>query len=118
MSNTRASVFGETSDLDLTSFKPRPQPDAKAPAAEAVRAVAETANFRSRESAPTHISATATKRQARRFRTGRNVQFNVKALQETVDAIYAVSEAQGWVLGYTLERAVAALQRELESTEA
>ncbi len=52
----------------------------------------------------------------RRFRTGRNVQFNAKASQETVDAIYGVTEAHpGWVLGYTLERAIAALQRELES---
>jgi hypothetical protein len=116
MSNTRASIFGETSDLDLSGFKPKPKADNKAPAPEAVRAVAETANFRSRESVPTHIAASAPKRPARRFRTGRNVQFNVKALQETVDAIYAVSEAQGWVLGYTLERAIAALQRELEST--
>jgi hypothetical protein len=115
MSTTRASIFGETSDLDLSGFKPKPKSDAKAPAAEAVRAVAETANFRSRESTPTHIAESAPKRQARRFRTGRNVQFNVKALQETVDAIYSVSEAQGWVLGYTLERAIAALQRELDS---
>jgi hypothetical protein len=44
------------------------------------------------------------------------VQFNAKASQETIDAIYAVTEAQpGWVLGYTLERAIAALKRELES---
>ena len=35
----------------------------------------------------------------RRYRTGRNVQFNVKALQETVDAFYSVTESQaGWVL--------------------
>ena len=52
---------------------------------------------------------------ARRYRTGRNVQFNVKALKATVDAFYAVSESQGWVLGYTLERAIEALERELSS---
>jgi hypothetical protein len=55
------------------------------------------------------------KRAARRYRTGRNVQFNVKALKETVDAFYAVSEAQGWVLGYTLQRAIEALQSELKN---
>jgi hypothetical protein len=115
MNTPRASVFDEPSDLDLSGFVPKPTADTKAPAAQAVRAVAEKANFRSREAAPTHIAATSAKRQARRFRTGRNVQFNVKALQETVDAIYAVSEAQGWVLGYTLERAIAALQSELEA---
>jgi hypothetical protein len=116
MDSPRASVFGETSDIDLSGFVPKSTADARAPAAQEVRAVAERANFRSREAAPTHIAAASPKRAARRFRTGRNVQFNVKALQETVDAIYAVSEAEGWVLGYTLERAIAALQRELETT--
>jgi hypothetical protein len=43
------------------------------------------------------------------------VQFNVKALAETVDAFYAITnEHEGWVLGYTLQRAVEALQRELK----
>jgi hypothetical protein len=116
MVSERASVFGDTAEMDLSAFAPKPKANTAAPAAEAVRAVSETANFRSREAAPTHIGASSTKRPVRRFRTGRNVQFNAKALQETVDAIYAVTDAQGWVLGYTLERAIAALQRELEST--
>jgi hypothetical protein len=54
------------------------------------------------------------KRTPRRYRTGRNVQFNMKASQEAVDAFYAISDKQGWVLGETLEHAVAALRRELE----
>ncbi len=95
---------------------PKPAADSKAPPAEKVRAVAETANFRSREAAPKPPPTPSAKRSVRHFRTGRNVQFNVKALQETVDAIYAISEAQNWVLGYTLERAMAALKRELETT--
>jgi hypothetical protein len=115
MDNQRASIFDEPSDIDVSGFAPKSKADTKAPAAQEVRAVAEKANFRSREAAPTHIAAASPKRPARRFRTGRNVQFNVKALQETVDAIYKISEDQGWVLGYTLERAVAALQRELET---
>jgi hypothetical protein len=46
------------------------------------------------------------------------VQFNVKALQTTIDDIYAITEAhEGWVLGYMLERAVAALKRELEDAK-
>jgi hypothetical protein len=53
------------------------------------------------------------KRVPRRHRTGRNVQFNVKASRETVDAFYAISDTNGWVLGETLEHALAALQREL-----
>jgi hypothetical protein len=113
MTKSRASIFGESSGLDLSGFKPRSNADAKAPSAEAVKVVAESANFHSREGKSAPVTTSAPKRLARRYRTGRNVQFTAKALQETIDAIYAVSDAQGWVLGYTLERAVAALQREL-----
>src|SRR4051794_30630337 len=108
----RASIFEETGDLDVSGFEPKATPDAKAPAPEKVRAVAEAANFSSRESKP--AKAIKPKREPRRYRTGRNVQFNVKASQATVDAFYSVCERQGWVLGFTLEQAIAALQRELK----
>jgi hypothetical protein len=81
-----------------------------------VRTVAQAAKFRSREAAAPKPETQA-KRPARQYRTGRNVQFNVKALRETVDAFYAVTEAQRWVLGYTLQRAIEALQRELKSQQ-
>jgi hypothetical protein len=114
MLKPRASIFDEEPALDVGGFAPKTTIDRKAPPAEEVRAVAEAAHFRSREpSAPK--PATPRKRAARRHRTGRNVQFNVKALQETVDAFYAITEANpGWVLGYTLQRALEALQRELQ----
>jgi hypothetical protein len=113
MSKPRASIFENAPDLDVGSFAPKSASETKGPPAEQVRAVAEAAQFRSREA---HVPKpqTVSKRPARQYRTGRNVQFNVKALKETVDAFYAVSEAQGWVLGYTLERAIEALQRELK----
>jgi hypothetical protein len=115
MTKSRASVFGDTLELDVTDFTVKKTPDTKAPTQEQVRAVSEAANFKSREGQALP-SKPPKKRVARRYRTGRNVQFNVKASQETVDAIYAITEAHpGWVLGYTLERAVAALRRELES---
>ena len=110
MSNQRASIF-DADDLDVSSFAPKRGPDTAAPAAEQVRAVAEAANFRSREAAP----PPPPKRVQRRHRTGRNVQFNVKASQETVDAFYAISDAKGWVLGETMEHALAALKRELDA---
>jgi hypothetical protein len=116
MSKPRASIFedGEVQELDIAAFAPKTSTDAKAPGAEQVRAVSQAAKFLSREPATPKPEAKV-KRAARRYRTGRNVQFNVKASQETVDAIYALTEAnKGWVLGYTLERAIAALQRELE----
>ena len=113
MPKPRASVFDEPPKLDVGSFAPKTAIDTKGPPAEEVRAVAHAAHFSSRE--PTAPKPeTKSKRTARRYRTGRNVQFNVKALQETVDAFYAVTEAnKGWVLGYTLQRAIEALQREL-----
>jgi len=113
MANTRASIFGDD-DLDVSGFAPKLGPDRSAPLAEQVRKVAEASNFRSREPVlPPEVSG---KRVPRRHRTGRNVQFNVKASQDTVDAFYAISDGYGWVLGETLEKALAALQRELEST--
>jgi hypothetical protein len=114
MSKSRASIFEEAPDLDVGSFAPKTAIDTKAPAADKIRAVAEAAHFKSRESTAPKPEMQS-KRVARQYRTGRNVQFNVKALKETVDAFYVVSEAQGWVLGYTLERAMEALKRELES---
>lgn len=120
MSGTRASIFGEDGDLDLSSFAPKPKTDTQAPPAAAIKAIAEKANFRSREPSAKNISIpeaqkSSSKRPPRVHRTGRNVQFNVKASRETVEDIYAITEAHpGWVLGYTLERAVAALKRELE----
>lgn len=113
MSKTRASIFESDADeVDVSTFTPKPGPDRAAPPPAAVRAVAEAANFRSREA--THVPPPPTERRPlRRHRTGRNVQFNLKASQETVDAFYAISDQQGWVLGETLEYAVAALQREM-----
>jgi hypothetical protein len=113
MSKPRASIFEEPDELDVASFAPKAAIDAKAPPAEQVREVAQAAKFRSREAAAPKPQAQS-KRPARRYRTGRNVQFNVKALQETVDSFYAITEAEGWVLGYTLQRAIEALQRELK----
>ena len=116
MSNPRASIFDED-DIDITAFAPKSGPDRTAPPPEAVRAVAEAANFRSRERgspavAPA-VSPEPAKRQPRRHRTGRNVQFNIKVSQEAVDTFYAISDRQGWVLGETLEHALTALEKAL-----
>jgi len=114
MPTPRASIFDTADGLDLGGFAPKSSADLKAPAAEAVRAVTEASHFRSREATPTKPERTAT-RKARVYRTGRNVQFAVKATKEIVDAFYAITDAQHWVLGETLERAVEALQRELSA---
>ena len=112
----RASIFEDPLDVDVdvSDFAVKKRADDRAPPQDQVRALAEAVNFRSREASPAPVNSPK-KRAGRVHRTGRNVQFNIKASWETVEAFYAITEAHpGWVLGYTLERAIAALKRELE----
>ena len=110
MATQRPNIFAEAEELDVSSFAPKAAPDRSAPPIEQVRAVTAAANFRSREP----ITAMApTPRQARRYRTGRTAQFNVRTTPATVDAFYAIADRKGWKVGETLERALAALEREL-----
>jgi hypothetical protein len=113
MTKYRASIFDEPPGLDVSGLAPKTAPDKDAPAPEKVRVVAEAAHFSSREPKATK-KAPATKRQPRLYRTGRNVQMNLKASQETMDAFYAITEQEDWVLGEILENAVQSLQRELK----
>ena len=46
------------------------------------------------------------------------MQFNARATPETVEAFYAIADQQGWLVGETLERALAALQKELARQDA
>jgi hypothetical protein len=113
MTKSRTSIFEDLPEVDVSDFSTKARTDKKAPPKEEVRAVAEAANFPSRQPSGSRVKASS-KRPARVYRTGRNIQFSAKVSTETLDAIYSVTEAQqGWVLGYTLERAMAALQREL-----
>jgi hypothetical protein len=113
MSKNRASIFEGEDDLDLSGFAPKTKPDTAAPAPEEVRAVSEAANFRSRE--PEKPKSAPQKREPRRYRTGRNQQFNIKAKSETIAEFYAITDQQQWVLGETLDKALAALRRELDT---
>jgi hypothetical protein len=125
MSKSRASIFGDgdATTLDVTGFAPKATSDPKAPAPEQVRAVSQAAKFPSRESGLTakpepKVKTTAEKRAPRRHRTGRNVQVSIKALAESVDKFYAITDAHpGWVLGYTFQRAIEALERELKQSQ-
>jgi hypothetical protein len=101
----RAGLFEE--DLDLSQFTPKKPAGAEHPPQEAVRAVAESAKFQSREPKP------VTQRRQRRYRTGRNIQLNTKVTTSTRDGFYEISDRYNWVLGETLERALQALKREL-----
>ena len=111
MKGKRASVFDAESDLDVSGFVPK---DAVRSTVrpEQVRAVSEAASFQSRERRR-EMLVNAPKREPRRYRTGRNIQLNIKARADAIEAFYAIADRKGWVLGETFERAVAALEREL-----
>ena len=135
----RASILGDldedaTDDLDLAQFKPKPGPDRDAMPAEQVRAVAEATNFPSREARPRRETAATPPPPAepapfqapppvmrrlggRRHRTGRTMQLNARTTPETVEGIYAIADSQGWLIGETIEHALAALQRELATAK-
>jgi hypothetical protein len=116
MTAKRAGVFDIEDDLDVSGFAPKPS-DRPAMNSEQVRAVSEAAQFQSREpkrvAAPIAVTTTPAKREPRRYRTGRNTQFNIKARTEAIEAFYAIADQQGWVLGETFERAIDALKRDL-----
>lgn len=112
--NDRASVFDNSADFDVSGFTPKePKVQEKKIPVEKVRAISEAANFPSREAAAPPVPAVEVQREQRRYRTGRNVQLNIKVKSETLEAFYNIADRQGWVLGETLERAVKALQDEL-----
>ena len=99
MSGKRASIFGADSDLDVSGFSPK---ETVTPTVrpEQVRAVSEAANFQSREP-PREMPAEPPRREPRRYRTGRNIQLNIKARAGAIEAFYAIADRKGWVLGET-----------------
>jgi hypothetical protein len=112
MTKHRASIF-DADEIDVSGFSPKTGPAPGAAPADQVRAIAEASQFPSRE-AKARPQATPVKRQPRRFRTGRTAQFNARTTPETVAAFYAIADDQNWKVGETIERALAALQRELK----
>jgi hypothetical protein len=110
----RVGLFEDAEDFDVSTFTPKKAVKTTEPPSEAIRAVSESVNFQSRE--PVQAAAPKVVKQTqRRRRTGRNLQLNLKVGAKTLESFYEITDRQGWVLGETLERAVAALQRELAS---
>ena|SRR5271166_1153070 len=105
----RASIF-EKPKLDISGFAPRTDNPARPPP-EQLDELTRGSKFRSREVSQPEP---ATRIQQRRRRTGRNVQFNIRATQQVVDEFKALSESRDWPDGLTLENALRALKRELE----
>ncbi len=105
----RASIFDKPK-LDIGGFAPR-MDDAARPQPEQLDQLTRGSKFRSREGAE---SAPVVNRvQQRRRRTGRNVQFNIRATQDVIDEFKALSESMDWPDGLTLEKALKALKESL-----
>ena len=111
MTRERASIFAGDDALDISGFAPKSGPETSEVSAELVRVIAEASRFPSREAKPM-------RRPTRIHRTGRTMQFNARTTPETVEALYAIADRQEWLVGETLERALAALQRELAGQDA
>ncbi len=104
MNTKPASIFASAENdlLDMPATAARPTP-------EQVRAVAQDTNFRSREAAP----SAPVRAVPWRYRTGRDVQFNVKVSQATREGFEALAMRLNRPKGELVERALAALEREL-----
>jgi hypothetical protein len=106
-SGTRADPLGD--DIDLSTFTPAPSKRPKVEK-EAVREVSEQNNFPSR--APERAKPPAqAKAPQRRRRTGRNVQFNIKATPTTIARFTAIADQHQLVFGELLDLALDAFER-------
>ena len=110
----RAGLFDGDTDFDVSGFAPRKTVPPTESASPEKTGGSPKIEFRSREPAPAKLPPTP-KREPRRHRTGRNVQLSLKVRAETAEAFYALADEGGWVLGEALDRAVAALRRELRA---
>ena len=118
LAKPRADIgFGDAlDDFDPADWAPEPRQRPRI-APEEGRKLAEATGFRSREAAPpAPAPAPVAETLPRRRRTGRNAQLNLKCRPDTIQAFYAIADAQGWGLGETLEKAVLLLQREFPPT--
>ncbi len=96
----------------LKNFEPKSATEQKLRQSNAeIEELANEHGFVGRQSTPTIIPV---ERSKRRFKTGRNIQINIKGEQETKDELYRIADIIDEPLGETLKRALAALRRELE----
>ena len=122
MSGTRPSIFSGDDDLDLTRFTPKGAPEAPPVPPETVRRVSEEGGFPSRAPQP-RIAAQPKRLTA--AKTGRTVLLNARVTQRARDRFHDIVEAERLryeagelthrvTLGEVVERALAALERELK----
>ncbi|WP_250504700.1 hypothetical protein [Caballeronia sp. AZ7_KS35] len=99
------------------NFPSRQAPSPVAPAKERIAKPVTVKTGGKGSSSQTASAATPSPRSLRRFKTGRNVQINVKGEQETKDELYRLADVIDAPLGETLKRALAALDREIQTSK-
>jgi hypothetical protein len=96
-------------DLDLSQFTPKPaKPQAATTGKAGLRDLGKDEGFVSRQ---------AGIRRRRRRRSGRNEQINIKTTADYADRFYALAEKHDWMCAVVFEKAIAALEQELEGEE-
>lgn len=103
--NGRVDAFALLKEPAAFTTKPKPE---KPVDEAAVAEVARQNNFPSRQAPKAEAPP---KRKQRRYRTGRNRHFAIKATQETVDRFYKIADRRNLPLGEVLRLAVDALER-------
>jgi hypothetical protein len=112
MTKERASMFDSDEPVPDSVSSPKTAYELND---EIVRVVAKGSRFPSRETMANRPAEAAipARRPPRIHRTGRTMQFAARTTPQTVEGMYAIADQKGWLVGETLEHALAALQREL-----
>jgi len=110
--STRINPLG---DLDDFQPKPRSAPEKRRVEPEVIDQLAQDNGFPSRQPAKSSGRASApapaaTLPSQRRYRTGRNVQKNIKATAETIDALNRKADELSVPLGEVVRRGLIALE--------
>lgn len=119
MTKQRAEIgFADSlDDLKPTDWQPVAAQKSVKPPREEIRKVAQATGFKSREAAAAEPLADTEPakpaRTGRIYRTGRSEQLNLKVRGEDKTGFYALCDRNHWVQGYTFQRAIEALEREL-----
>jgi hypothetical protein len=122
MSGTRPSIFGGEDNLDLSRFEPKSEPETPPVPLETIRQVSEEGGFPSRAQ-QTH-AALQPSRRLTTPKTGRTVLLNARVTQRAHDRFHEIIERERLryeagelthrvTLGEIVERALAALEREM-----
>ena len=124
MSGSRPSIFSGDDDLDLSRFKPKTELEKAAVSEEAVRQIAEEGGFPSRAPKPRAAVRPQLPKRPILAKSGRTELLNARITKRAHDEFHDIVEAERLryeagesmhrvTLGEVVERALAALKREM-----